>query len=104
MALLSIDVSGAICLRLTGGAENAVLNSLRRWPHWQRVDVERSPDDSSVCLAVTLMTDSTNEPALRNILKHGFGMTFPLEGGPSEGRVLVAQPEVRRGRGGRSRG
>lgn len=89
MARLSMSTAGELCLRLAGVTENAVLDTLRRWPHWQRVVVERSPEDASVCLSVTLATDPANEAALRSILKHGFGMTFPLEGGQSEGMVSV---------------
>jgi hypothetical protein len=92
MARLSVSNAGELCLKLAGTAENVVLTSLRRWPHWQRVAVERSPDDAAVCLSVTLATDPANEQALRNILKHGFGLTFPVEGGQSEGILRPVEP------------
>lgn len=98
MALLSVSTGGELCLQLAGVAENAVLDSLRRWPHWQRVAVERSPADEAVCLSVTLATDPANEPALRNILKHGFGMTFPVGGGQSEGMIRSEPTVSRRGK------
>jgi hypothetical protein len=102
MASLSLSTAGELCLRLAGIEENAVLDALRRWPHWQRVVVERSPADASVCLSVMLTTDPANETALRGILKHGFGMTFPLGGGESEGRLPVAVRKPRQARQRRS--
>lgn len=102
MALLSVTTAGELCLRLAGTSENRVLATLRRWPHWQRVAVERSPEDTAVCLSVTLATDPVNELALRNILKHGFGMTFPDGGGQSEG-TLPPEIEPKRAKQRRSR-
>jgi hypothetical protein len=84
MAMLSVSAAGDLCLYLSGADEDNILSAIRRWPYWQRVTIERSPENSAVCLSVTLVTDATYEGTLRHILKHGFGMTFPVEGGVSE--------------------
>lgn len=84
MTILSIQASGEIWLTLRGETENRILTTVRRWPHWQRVDVERDPNDSARCLAVTLVADQIHEATVRDILKRGFGITFPAAGGEVE--------------------
>jgi hypothetical protein len=84
MTILYTSGSGELCLTLRGAAENRILTTLRRWPHWSRVDIERDPLDAENCLSVTLITDQEYESTLREILKRSFGMTFPLTGGSSE--------------------
>jgi len=84
MTILYTSGSGELCLTLSGAAENRILTTLRRWPHWSRVDIERDPLDAQHCLSVTLITDQEYESTLREILKRSFGMTFPAAGGSSE--------------------
>ncbi|MFP4436363.1 MAG: hypothetical protein ACLFVO_03885 [Chloroflexaceae bacterium] len=97
MTTLSTSVSGEIRLTLRGEAENRILTTLRRWPHWQRADVERDPHDPTRCLSVTLVADQSYESTVRDILKRGFGMTFPDHGGEVE--LPPAPPERPRKRG-----
>lgn len=84
MTTLSISESGEVSLTLRGAAENRILATLRRWPHWQRVTLERDPADTKRCLAVTLIADQSHEATVREILKRGFGLTFPATGGSCE--------------------
>jgi hypothetical protein len=81
---LFISESGELCLTLRGAAENRILTSVRHWPHWRRVDIERDPESVDRCLSVTLITDQIYESTVREILKRSFGMTFPATGGSSE--------------------
>jgi hypothetical protein len=95
MTTLSISESGELCLTLSGAGENRVLATVRRWPHWQRVALERDPADTQRYLAVTLIADRAHEATVREILKRSFGMTFPETGGSCD---VPPEPE-RTGRG-----
>ena len=81
MATLSLAESGELHLTLRGTDENRILATVRRWPYWQRVDIERDPADAERCLAITLIADRAYEPIVREILRRSFGMTFLKEGG-----------------------
>jgi len=81
MTTLSVSDSGELHLTLRGAEENRILTTVRHWPYWLRVTVERDPADPKTCLAVTLITDRTYEAMVREILKRSFGMSFPPEGG-----------------------
>ena len=81
MATLSLAESGELHLTLRGTDENRILATIRRWPYWQRVDIERDPADAERCLAVTLIADRAHEAIVRDILRRSFGMTFLEEGG-----------------------
>jgi len=98
MTTLSISESGELCLTLRGTAEDRILTTVRRWPHWQRVAIERDPLNAASCLAVTLVTDPIHETTVREILKRSFGLTFPAAGGSSE---LAPEPPARSRRRGR---
>ncbi len=91
MTTLYTSEAGELCLTLRGSAENRILTTLRHWPHWRRVDVERDPADGHY-LSVTLVTDQEREPLVREILQRSFGMTFPAAGGSSE---LAPEPPRR---------
>jgi hypothetical protein len=95
MTTLDINTPGELRLTLRGAAENVILTTLRRWPHWQRAEVEHNPADAAECLAVTLITDRGQEPTLREILRRSFGMIFPPEGGDITLK-LAPTPEPRR--------
>jgi hypothetical protein len=84
MPTLSMSPAGELSLTLRGAAENRVLETLRRWPYWRRVDIERDPADPDLYIAVTLVTDQTYEPMVREILQRSFGLKFPADGGSSE--------------------
>lgn len=84
MTTLSISASGEVCLTLRGAAENRILATVRRWPHWRHVALERDPDNMERCLAVTLIADQAHESTVREILKRSFGLTFPASGGSCE--------------------
>jgi hypothetical protein len=84
MRTLSVSDSGELCLTLRGTAENQILATLRRWPYWRAVTIERDPTNAELCLAVTLITDQIYESTVRDILRRSFGMTFPATGGNSE--------------------
>jgi hypothetical protein len=98
MSTLYMSASGELCLTLRGEAENRILTTLRRWPHWSRVDIERDPTNVERCLAVTLITDQVYESTVRAILKRSFGMTFPETGGTIDIAPEVVAPPRRRGR------
>lgn len=93
MATLSFNETGDLSVTLRGAVEDAVLTTLRRWPHWRHAAVERDPQNASRCIAVTLIADRQHEPTIREILKRGFGMIFPAEGGSQE--MVVTPPTVR---------
>jgi hypothetical protein len=97
MTTLNMNASGELSLTLRGEAEDRILTTLRRWPHWRRVDVERDPEDPARCIAVTLITDQEHESTVREILKRSFGMTFPVDGGSTEITPEPPRPK-RRGR------
>ena len=92
MTTLLTNASGEIHLTLRGEAENRILTTLRHWPYWLRVDIERDPDDPARCVSITLVTEQIYESIVRDILKRGFGMTFPRTGGDAE---LPPQPAAR---------
>jgi hypothetical protein len=101
MTILNLSVPDELRLVLNGAAENVILATLRRWPHWLRVELERDPADASQCLSVTLITGRAHEATLREILRRSFGLVFPAEGGS---QPLVVAPAVipqRRGFGSR---
>jgi len=98
MATLSINDAGELYLTLRGAAEDRILTTVRRWPHWQRVALERDLVNTERCLAVTLVADQAYESTVREILKRSFGLTFPAAGGSSEiGPEAPSRPR-RRGR------
>lgn len=84
LTTLSTSQTGELCLTLRGEAENRILTTLRRWPHWQRVTIERDPENADRCLAVTLVAEAAFESTIREILKRSFNLTFPEDGGTSE--------------------
>ncbi|MBK9942905.1 MAG: hypothetical protein U0Z44_02310 [Kouleothrix sp.] len=84
MTTLSVGEIGEVRLTLRGEDENRILATVRRWPHWLRVDIERDPGDPQRCLAITLVADRIHEPIVRDILKRSFGITFPETGGDAE--------------------
>lgn len=96
MTTLRINEPGELQLTLHGEADNQILTSLRHWPHWTRADVERDPHNPKICLAVTLVTDQVHEATVRDILKRGFGVTFPTGGGEANVlRAVVPTPKRR---------
>lgn len=97
MTTLDMSMPGELRLTLRGPAEDAILSTLRRWPHWLRAEVERDLVDSSQCLAVTLIADRNQEATLREILRRSFGMIFPPEGGDVTFRPPPAPATQRRG-------
>jgi len=98
MTTLSISESGELHLTLRGVAEDRILTTVRRWPHWRRVDIERDPMNAEHCLAVTLVTDQTYESTVREILKRSFDMTFPPAGGSCDLPPQPPAPPRRRGK------
>jgi hypothetical protein len=88
MTTLSTNAAGELSLTLRGEAENRILMTLRRWPHWQRVALDPDPTDSKRYIAVTLVADAMHEATIREILKRSFNLTFPAVGGTSE---LIAE-------------
>lgn len=98
MPTLSIAETGEVHLTLRGAAENRILSTVRRWPYWRRVDIERDPIDAERCLAITLVTDQIYESIVRDILRCSFGMTFPKAGGTSEIRPEPPARPRQRGR------
>jgi hypothetical protein len=84
MSILSIAETNELCLTLRGAEEDRILTTLRHWPHWRRVTVERNPANTQHCLAVTLVADRAHESTVREILHRSFGMTFPEAGGSCE--------------------
>lgn len=104
MTSLDLSTPGEVRLTLRGKAEDAILTTLRRWPHWLSAEVERDPLDAGQCLAVTLVADRTQEPTLREVLRRSFGLTFPPEGGelaftpPPTPTAAPRGPFARRGR------
>lgn len=92
MASLHMGAPGELWLVLHGAAENVILTTVRRWPHWLRVEVERDPEDTTQCVSVKLVTGSDQEATLREILRRSFGLVFPPEGGS---RPLTLPPVVK---------
>jgi hypothetical protein len=92
MTTLSISETGELHLTLRGAAENRILATVRRWPYWRRVDIERDPMNAERTLSVTLCTDQIYESTVREILKRSFGLTFPPAGGSSE---MAPEPPAR---------
>ncbi|MCU0492847.1 MAG: hypothetical protein MUD01_14745 [Chloroflexaceae bacterium] len=100
MTTLDISVAGELRLTLHGAAENRILATLRRWPHWQDAHVERDPANTGQCIAVTLVTSRSNEATLREILLRSFGLRFPPEGGSCDPAPEPAAIPRRRGTAG----
>lgn len=88
MTTLDVSVPGELRLVLRGAAENAILETLRHWPYWLRVEVERDPADQAQCRSITLITGRNQEATIREVLRRSFRMTFPPEGGD---RPLVVE-------------
>lgn len=99
MTTLDMSIPGELRLILRGAAENAILNTLRHWPYWLSVNVERDPIDRAQCLSVTLVADRNKEATIREILKRSFGMTFPPEGGDRTLTVTAKPEPLKRGFG-----
>ena len=97
MTTLSISESGELCLTLRGASENRILATLRRWPYWRRVALERDPINTQEYLAVTLIADQAHESTVREILQRSFGLTFPASGGSCQ-LPLDPPPPLRRRR------
>jgi hypothetical protein len=83
-----MSTPGELRLVLRGAEENAILNTLRHWPHWLRVEVERDPANRAEYRSVTLITGRNQEATIREVLRRSFRMTFPPEGGE---RAMVAE-------------
>ena len=98
MTTLSITEAGDVCLTLRGEAENRILTTVRRWPHWRQVALERDPADTALYVSVTLIADQTHESTVREILKRSFGLTFPESGGSCELPAAPPPTPSRRGR------
>ena len=98
MTTLSIGADGEVCLTLRGAAENCILTTLRHWPYWREVTLERDSIDTDRCLAVTLITDRVYESTVREILKRSFGLTFPKTGGSCDLPPRSAASPNQRGR------
>lgn len=99
MAILDLRIPGELRLVLRGAAENAILNTLRHWPHWLRVEVERDPADRARYRSVTLITDRDREATIREVLRRSFRMTFPPEGGEQTLVVETRPAPAKRGFG-----
>jgi hypothetical protein len=97
MTTLDMSSPGELRLILRGAQENAILNTLRHWPYWRGVEVERDPADRTQCLSVTLIADRGQEATIREVLRRSFGMTFPPEGG-NRALPVAATPEPARRR------
>jgi hypothetical protein len=97
MSTLDKSVEGEIRLTLSGTEEERILATVRRWPQWLRAEVERDPADTGRILAVTLVTDQSQEATLREILRRSFGLVFPPEGGSAELAPLPPPKPSRRG-------
>jgi hypothetical protein len=98
MSTLIISESGEVSITLRGAEENPILTTVRRWPYWRRVALERDPVNTDRCLAVTLIADQAHETIVREILKRSFGLTFPLSGGSCALVPKLPPPIRRRGR------
>lgn len=98
MTTLSVTDAGELYLTLRGEEENRILTTMRRWPHWQRVVIERDPANAQRYLAITLMADAIHEPIVREILRRSFSMTFPINGGSCELALQEQTPHKTRGR------
>lgn len=96
MTTLATSAAGEVLLTLRGATENRVLTTLRRWPYWSRLEIERDPADADRYLSVTLITDQVHEPTLREILRRSFGLTFPVGGGSSDVAIEPPVKERRR--------
>lgn len=103
MTTLDLSSPGELRLVLRGAGENAILATLRRWPHWLRAEVERDPADTAQCVSVTLVASRGQEATLREILRRSFGLTFPVEGGSLTPVIPAAPASTRRGFGARRR-
>jgi hypothetical protein len=97
MTTLDMSSPGELRLVLRGAAENAILNTLRHWPHWRGVEIERDPADQAKYVSVTLITGCNQEATIREILWRSFRMTFPPEGGD---RAMTAEEAPRAARRG----
>jgi hypothetical protein len=92
MTTLDVSAPDELRLVLRGAAENAILNTLRHWPNWERVELERDPDDATRYRAVTLIAARGQEATIREILRRSFGLIFPPEGGDREMKPQEAAP------------
>jgi hypothetical protein len=96
MAVLMFTEVGELTLTLRGAAEDQILKAVRRWPHWLRAEIKRDLLDPSRCLAVTLVTERSNEDTVRFILERSFGLRFPNDGGTSIFKPLPPQVKKKR--------
>lgn len=96
MPTFDLSVPDEVRLTLRGAAENIILGTVRRWPHWMRADLEHSLEDPAHCVAVTLVAERGQEATIREILQRGFGLRFPLEGGSLPFALPAAPPSRRR--------
>lgn len=97
MTTLDLSTPDELRLILRGAAENVVLDTLRHWPYWLRVEVERDPLDATQYVSLTLIAGRSQEMTIREVLRRSFGMTFPPEGGDCALKVVPVPPPTRRG-------
>lgn len=97
MTTLDLRMPGELRLVLRGATENAILNTLRSWSYWIRVELEPDPADATQYLSVTLITGRNQETTIRDVLRRSFGMTFPPEGGDCVLKAVAAPAPGRRG-------
>lgn len=95
MTTLDMSIPGEVRLVLRDAAENVILKTLQRWPHWLRADLEHDPANPTQCVGITLVADRAHESTIREILRRSFSLNFPPEGG-SCAFVLPPAPEPRR--------
>jgi hypothetical protein len=96
MSVLTVSDGGELHLTLRGADEDRILTTMRGLPYWLRATIERDPHNSQMCLSVTLVADRTYEPMVREILKRGFGLVFPTEGGSCALPPVDAPPPRKR--------
>ena len=77
MSTVALKHRRELCLTLPGAAEDPILTTFRRWPHWRRVEIVRDLENRAGCLAVTFITDQYSEPMVRAILKRTFAIICP---------------------------
>jgi len=77
MSTVALKHRRELCLTLPGAAEDPILTTFRRWPHWRRVEIVRDLENRAGCLAVTFITDQYSEPMVRAILKRTIGIICP---------------------------
>lgn len=96
MTTLDMSTPGELRLVLRGAAENPILDTLRHWPYWLRVEIERDSADRTRYHSVTLITGRNQEATIREVLWRSFRLTFPPEGGDQKLVVAATQEPTRR--------